>query len=367
MSGLTLGVEEEFLLVDAHGRLAASGPEITDAIDTDGVDDPDGQVEYELRRCQVEAATKVCTDVEEILTGLRELRDRLAAEAAERGQRLLPSGTAPLADDRQPRFTPDSRYRRMSRDFGELARASLTCACHVHVGIADQESGLRMSAHIRPWLPLLLALGANSPFHAGSDTRYASWRYEMWTRWPSAGPPPPFGSLDDYKSRVDGLLRCGAILDQGMVYWDIRLSEHQPTVEIRIADVMPTVEQAALLAVLVRALAGQAMAEHPCVQPTQDVLRGQLWRAARDGLGGQCVDPRSGNLVPAWQLVDALVERLAPYLDSTGDRDYVTDAVARLRVTGGGAQRQRALFDRRRKLTGVVDGLTWPIEATGDR
>lgn len=354
-AALTVGVEEEFLLVDEHGRLAGSGPEVTDS-----VDDPEGQVERELRRCQVESATKPCVAVDDIVNGLCGLRDQLAAEAARRGLRLLPAGTSLLADDRPPRFTPVSRYERMSRDFGELARVALTCACHVHVGIPDRDSGLRMSNHIRPWLPLLLALAANSPFHDGVDTRYASWRYQMWRLWPSAGPPPVFGSADDYESRVHGLARCGAILDRGMIYWDIRLSEHQPTLEIRIADVLPTPEHAALVAVLVRALATRALDGTGETGPSQEVLRGQLWRAARDGLAGRCVDPRSGRLVRAWRLLGGLVDDLAPYLRAAGDTDHVTGTLARLRVEGGGAQRQRAAFDRRRSLTDVIDSLAWP-------
>lgn len=349
---LTLGVEEEFLLVDEDGRLAASGPEITDA-----VDEHDGQVDHELRRCQVESATGVCTDVDDVVTGLRGLRDQLAAEAAERGQRLVPAGTDLLADDRPPRFTPDSRYRRMSQDFGQLARASLTCACHVHVGIPDPETGLLMSNHIRPWLPLLLALAANSPFHDGADTRYATWRYEMWRRWPSAGPPPHFDSVDDYESKVDGLLCSGAVLDRAMVYWDVRLSAHQPTLEVRIADVTPTVEHAALLAVLVRALATRAIDEPSKADVSQEVLRGELWRAGRDGLAGQCVDRRTGQLAPTWHLIDSLVDDLSPYLRSTGDVDHVTATLARLRAQGGGAQRQRAVFSRRDSLTDVIDDL----------
>ncbi|HEY1574678.1 MAG TPA: glutamate--cysteine ligase [Pseudonocardiaceae bacterium] len=351
-AALTLGVEEEFLVVDDDGRLAASGPEITDA-----VDERDGQVDHELRRCQVESATGVCTDVDDIVTGLRDLRDQLATKAAERGQRLVPAGTDLLADDRPPRFTPDSRYRRMSQDFGELARASLTCACHVHVGIPDPETGLLMSNHIRPWLPLLLALAANSPFHDGTDTRYATWRYEMWRRWPSAGPPPHFSSVDDYESRVDGLLCSGAVLDRAMVYWDVRLSAHQPTLEVRIADVTPTVEHAALLAVLVRALATRAIDGPPAAEVSQEVLRGELWRAGRDGLAGHCVDRRSGQLAPTWQLIDSLVDDLSPYLRATGDIDHVTGTLARLRAEGDGAQGQRAVFSRRGSLTDVIDDI----------
>src|SRR3954451_1241457 len=134
---LTLGVEEEFLLVDATGRLAAAGPEISEQ-----VDDLDGQVEHELRRCQVESATAVCDTIEEVVKGLHTLRDRLAAKAAEQNLRLIPSGPPPMADAPPPRFTPDVRYHRMAREFGGIAQASLTCACHVHVSIPDAATGL---------------------------------------------------------------------------------------------------------------------------------------------------------------------------------------------------------------------------------
>ena len=160
---------------------------------------------------------------------------------------------------------------------------------------------------------------------------------------------------------MDGLLRCGAILDRGMIYWDIRLSEHQATLETRIADVMPTVEQATLLAVLLRAMAGRALDGGSAPeQPSQEVLRGHLWRAARDGLTGRCADPRSGDLVPTWQLVEDLTGDLGPHLRSTGDEEFVAATLARLCGTGGGAQRQRAVFARRERLTDVVDGLAWP-------
>ena len=351
--GLTLGVEEEFLLVDGDGRLAAAGPEIYEQV-ADSV----GQVEHELRRCQVESATAVCATADEVVEGLRTLRDGLAVKANEQGLRLLASGTAPMADDRPPRFTPDVRYHRMAREFGAIAQASLTCACHVHVSIPDAATGLRISNHIRPWLPVLLALTANSPFRNGEDTAYASWRHVLWTRWPSAGPPPHFDSVDEYESRVDALTTAGAALDQGMVYWDVRLSAHQPTVEVRIADVLPTPAEAALLAVLVRGLAMQAMDGDtgPVAKPMPEALRAWLWRSARDGLTGQCVQPRSGILVPAWQVVNGLVAELEPWLRANNDAEFVEDTLARVRAEGNGAQRQRAAQER----SGLLDALAWP-------
>lgn len=351
----TFGVEEEFLLVDSEGRLASAGP----AISAELGETPEGQVEQELRRCQVESATDVCGTVEEVIDDLERLRGRLADEAAQRDLRLLPSGTAIRAFD-EPAFTHDGRYQRMAQEFGALADQSLTCACHVHVAIADRASGLLVSNTVRPWLPVLLALSANSPFHDGTDTGYASWRYLLWTRWPSSGPPPHFESVDEYESRVEGLRRSGAILDRGMVYWDVRLSEHVPTVEVRIADVAVDVWSAALVAVLVRALAGLAL---DTGDPTggkdlpQEVLRARLWRSARDGLGGACVDPGQGTARPAWEVLDDLLTRLGPYLRANGDDTFATEAIKRLRDQGGGAQRQRNAFGRGGLLTDVIDEL----------
>jgi len=356
-----MGVEEEFLLVDADGRLAATGPELSIAVE-DTVDEDDGQVQHELRRCQVESATPVCTTADDVFTALRGLRDRLAAEAARDDLRLLPSGTAPLPDDRPARVTPDRRYRRMARQFGPLARSMLICGTHVHIGIPDEATGLRISNHVRPWLPVLLALTANSPFQDGVDTGHASWRHELCKRWPSAGPPPHVDSVDDYEARLAGLLEAGAALDPGMLYWDVRLSAHQPTVEVRIADVVPTVDEAVMLAVLVRAIANRALdggSDCGGAGLPHEVLRARLWRSSRDGLAGRCVDPRTGRLAPAWQVVDGFVDTVRPWLRSTGDEDVVVSTLEWLRADGGGADRQRALFDRDHRLTDVVDGLAW--------
>ncbi|GAB2997442.1 glutamate--cysteine ligase [Amycolatopsis acidiphila] len=358
-TALTLGVEEEFLLVDRAGHLVSAGPAVTDE-----VSDPPGQVEHELRPCQVESATEVQTGVAGVTGGLRALRDELAREAATRDLRLLPAGVPPLAEDHTLEFTPNARYQRMGGEFGAVARSALTCACHVHVSIPDRAAGLAVSNGLRPWLPVLLALTANSPFHEGEDSGHASWRHVMWGRWPSAGPPPHFESEDHYESLVEALLRTGAILDRGMVYWDIRLSEHQPTVEVRVSDVAATVDEAALLAVLVRGLAAKALDDGAAPAGKTglppELLRAMLWRGARDGLAGRLVD-RDGDLVPAWQLVDHLVEQARPWLRETGDEDFAREVLDRLRRDGGGAQRQRAAFARRHRLADVLDELAWPV------
>ncbi|HEY0453188.1 glutamate--cysteine ligase [Actinophytocola sp.] len=350
---LTVGVEEEFLLVDADGRLSGQGPEVAHA-----ARDPQGELEPELTLCQVESATGVCETPEEVLTQLTTLRAELASVAREQGLRLLPSGCPVLAEDERPEITPKARYQRMAAHFGATARAGATCGCHVHIGMPDRALGVQVANHVRPWLPALLAVTANSPFD-GLDTGYASWRYQTWSRWPSAGPPPLFASLDAYESTVDALLRSGAILDKRMVYWDIRLSEHQPTLELRVADVAATAGDAALLATLVRGLVAHALeridAGVPAPALPDSLLRANLWRASHDGLGGQSLHPVTGALVAVHRQLADLLELVTPALGA--DLPFAAAGLASLRASGGGADRQREVFARRHKLTDVVDEL----------
>ncbi|NIH87484.1 carboxylate-amine ligase [Amycolatopsis granulosa] len=350
----TFGVEEEFLLVDEQGHLSERGPEVVEASAR-----PDGDVQRELARSQVELASEVCQDAAELLDRLTHFRSRLAGEAGKRQLRLVATATPLLAEQHPPGITPTPRYRRMGEHFGLIARTGTTCGCHVHVRIPDRATGVRVSNHTRPWLPVLLALTANSPFDGGTDTRYSSWRYVLWSRWPSAG-PPLLASLDDYESRVAALLEAGAMLDRGMIYWDIRLSEKRPTLEFRISDVTATAREATTLAALVRALVLTALSEldSPPPRVPGEVLRANLWRAARDGLDGSALHPETGRLTPAPALVGQLVERVRPALEQTGDLDFVIESLAWVREHGNGAQRQRRAYARRQELCDVIDLLS---------
>lgn len=347
---LTVGVEEEFLLVDANGQLAGRGPEVAGA-----AHDPRGELEPELTLCQVEAVTGVCHTPEGLLSQLITLRAELAEVARRRGLRVLPSGAPVLPEEDRPEITPKPRYLRMAEHYGATARAGTTCGCHVHIGMPDREQGVRVMNRVRAWLPALLTVTANSPFD-GLDTGYASWRYQNWSRWPSAGPPPRFASLDDYESTVDAMLRSGVILDKGMVYWDIRLSEHQPTLEFRVSDVAATAGDAALLATLVRGLVAHALDDDGVVPETPySVLRANLWRASRDGLAGACLHPVTGDLTPIHAQLSDLLAMIAPALGD--DVSFAEAGLAKLREQGTGADRQRNVYARRQTLTDVVNDL----------
>ncbi|WP_284748384.1 carboxylate-amine ligase [Amycolatopsis sp. RTGN1] len=354
---LTFGIEEEFFVVDRHGQLSQAGDDVVDAAEAAG--DGQGELQHELNRSQAETATGVCRTHAEALRQLSGLRRDLGRAARARGYRLLPAGAPPVSQVDPPRITPNPRYQRMAEHFGATAWTSLTCGCHVHVAIPDKESGIRVLGSVRPWLPALLTITANSAISDGYDTGYASWRYHQWSRWPSAGPPPRFGSLDEYESIVDGWLRSGAILDRGMIYWDVRLSEKQPTLEFRISDVAATPGEAVLLGVLARGLVTTALADDaPPPKLSNEVLRGRLWRASREGVTGCCPHPRTGDLEPAKAVLDDLIELTAPALEAAGDLDFARDATARLVAEGGGADRQRRAFAERNRAEAVVDLLT---------
>lgn len=354
---LTFGVEEEFLLVDENGQLSRGGPSVVAT-----AHDDEGEVQQELTTCQVESATGVCRTPEEVLAQLTRLRDELAATAALRGLRLMPSGTPLLPEVDPPGITPDPRYQRMATHFGATVKTVTTCGCHVHVAIPDGETGIQVSNRLRAWLPVLLTLTANSPFDAGMDTGYCSWRYQRWSQWPSAGPTPFFDSLDQYEETIDTLLRSGAILDRGMVYWHVRLSDNQPTLEFRINDVAATAREAALLAVIVRGLVATALddiaAGHRPTELSGEALRANLWRAARDGLPGECLHPLTGRLTPLHVQLKHLLEYITPALRSgAGDLDFATEGLAGLCASGGGAERQRAAYEKRQHMADVFDLL----------
>jgi carboxylate-amine ligase len=309
----------------------------------------------------LELTTAVHTDLHELHGALRSLRRAGAAAAEASGCRLLAAGTALVASP-WPGIADNPRYEHMLDRFGAIAGTPGLCGCHVHVGVPDRELAVQVCNHLRPWLPVLQALAANSPFFAGRDTGYASWRSVLYETWPSTGPTPYFVSAAAYERVVAELIDAGAMLDEAMVYWYARPSASYPTVEVRIGDVPPTAADAALLAGLVRGLVATALddiaAGAPAPGAADPLLRAAHWRAARDGLEGMAVDAHQRRLRPCWEAVDALVARIEPALARYGDAATVRDSLDRLRFVGCGATRQRRAYADRGRITDVTAMLT---------
>jgi glutamate---cysteine ligase / carboxylate-amine ligase len=224
--------------------------------------------------------------------------------------------------------------------------------------------------HLRIWLPLLQAATSNSPFFDGRDTGHASWRSVLWSRWPTAGPSPHLSSAEEYERTVEGLIASGAMFDQGMLYWYARLSAHVPTVEIRLGDVCPTVDDTLLLAALTRALVSTAVDEvrqgaAPRRVPDWLVAAAH-WRAGRDGLDGRAVDVRTGRARPAWELLRAMAEYVRPGLDRHGDTAAADGLLELLASRGTGARRQRERYARSGDLADVMRAAADATPASAD-
>jgi carboxylate-amine ligase len=355
----TVGVEEELLLVDVRTGKPRSVASQVIAAATDQDDAPvagDGGVESELQRYMVETQSSAASDLSDVEAELREWRRVVAHAAREAGAGVAALATAPLGD--AGLISPTPRYQRMAERFGPTAQEVLTCGCHVHVGVESDEVGIAAIDRIRIWLPVILAISANSPFHHGRDTGYASYRSQLWMRWPSAGPTDAFGTPDAYHELVSSMVESGVLLDEGMIYFDARLSRSYPTVEIRVADVCTDLEDTLVVAALCRALVETAAAEaasgDPAPQMPTSLLRLAVWRAGHDGVGGVLVDPVSRQPRPWLDLTRNLLSHVRDALEEFGDLERVEVGIDRLERVGTGATSQRRTFVKTGQLLDVV-------------
>jgi glutamate---cysteine ligase / carboxylate-amine ligase len=344
MEPFTLGVEEELHVVDlGSGDLVPRAPAVLAAARSALGDD----VGCELNLCQVETRSPVCEGLDEVETAIRSSRQVLAEAAAERGLGVVALGTHPFGrwqDQRVDRTRP--RYRALEEVYQELARQQIICGCHVHVGVPDRDALVQALTAMRGWLPVLLALSANSPFWQGHDTGYASFRQQIWRRWPTAGLPPPVYSAAEYIRVVEDLVASGAVPDESYLYWDARPSSRYPTLEVRVLDTCLDPDDAVAIAGLIRALVWtcvhdrERVAGLPVLQRTE-VIESGMWSASRYGLSGRLWSPISGEGAAA-AVVDELLLRCGPGLQAHGDEDRVTGGVLQILRRGTGAAFQRA-------------------------
>jgi carboxylate-amine ligase len=353
----TVGVEEEFLLLDPWtGSVAAVAPEVIALAAAPGV------VSSEIMRYMVETRTPVCRNLEQVRAGLAGARRRLARAAAAHDVRSVAVGVPPRGLPAEVVVTETPRYSEMLRRFPDLVRTSGTCACHVHVGLANRRLALQVLLRVRPWLPALLALTAASPVWEGRDSGWASQRFPLVSRWPTARPPPAATSVEEYDAQVRTDVSTGLALDERSIYYLARLSPRYPTVEVRVADVCLTVDHAVAYAGLVRALVATAIDETskavPPLPVTEAQLRQSCWSAARLGLAGHLPDPRTGQQIPTPSVLEGLLELVHPTLGAWGDDSVVLPTLARLIERGGGAAIHRQVLHSVDTPSGFVNALS---------
>ncbi|MCZ4120961.1 glutamate--cysteine ligase 2 [Streptomyces sp. H39-S7] len=351
----TVGVEEELLLVEpGTGEPRAVAGAVLAA---QAESDDEARLEAELQREQLETTTRPQVSMSDLAREVRRWRAAASERAREAGADVAALATSPLPVD--PSVSAGKRYQRLVEKFGLTAQEQLTCGCHVHVSVESDDEGVAVLDGIRPWLSVLLALSANSPYWQGRDSDYSSYRSQVWGRWPSAGPAEAFGSAEGYRTHVSSLLATGTLLDEGMIYFDARLSRNYPTVEVRVADVCLDADDTVLLAALVRGLVETSArawrAGEPPSSASVGLLRLGAWQAARSGISGRLVHPLTWTPAPAEEVIGALVDHVTDALSDADDLTLVKESLNRLLSLGGGAGIQRATHARTGDLRAVVD------------
>lgn len=343
----TIGVEEEFVLLDpATLAPVARADEALRALRQRTGDA--GRVTPEFFPSQIEYASPVCTSAAELAASLSAFREALAGWADRAGVVAAAVGT-PFQVVAGAEVTAEDRFRDIAGRFGRIVPDHQINGLHVHVSVGDRDRAVRAMNTLRPWLPVLLALSANSPFWAGEDTGFASWRAIHGRRWTTHGIPPRFRDAEDYQARVSALVGVGGTSDAGTINWVVRPSERFPTVETRVFDAQLDVGHSVALAVLLRAV----LAADPTIPSlTPELLDAAYWHAARDGLDGDLLDPVRGDLRGAKEVVGELLGVAGPGLDREGDAALVQESVERILNEGNGATHQR-----RARRCGGVPGL----------
>ena len=341
---LTVGVEEEFFLLDRDGLTTSLAPAVLDLLSS-----PE-RFQHEWMQCQIESATPVCADLPSLATELVAGRRAVAEAAAATGAVVVASGTPPCRAGGPMVMTDDERYRRLRARLPG-SEDLVTCGCHVHVGVPSRDVGVAVVNLVSGWLPVLLALGGNSPMWGASDSGWESYRHAVSRRWPTARVAPWCVDTAEYDAAVAAEIAEARAIDPASVYWHLRLSPHLPTVEFRVADVGLTVSDSLLQAALSRALVATALTAIAAtgVAPSAEALtRGGLLdesmtRAARYGVRALLLDPSTEALGPAQWVLRQMIRHLRPALLAAGDWATVTDLLAQRRRRGSGAQRQRDL------------------------
>ena len=340
----SMGIEEEYLLVDLESYALAEAPE---GLMKACVAKLENQVSPEFLQCQIEIGTKVCADIGAAREDLKRLRNTVAEEAARFNLAPIAASCHPLADWKNQHHTDKDRYNSLQRDLGGVARRMLICGCHVHVGLDDDSLRADLMRQMAYFLPHLLALSTSSPFWQGQDTQMASYRISVFDNLPRTGLPPQFHNWQDFQRSVDVLVRLGVIEDSSKIWWDLRPSARFPTLETRIMDVSPRMEDTLALAALNQSLLRMLWRLRVKNQRWR-IYEGFLiaenrWRAQRYGVTEGLIDFGRGEIVPFNELIDellVLVEEDAGTLKCQQEVDHLRRIVA----NGTSATRQRKVL-----------------------
>ncbi len=360
-SDSTIGVEEELQLVRPEdGRLTERPSELAETISDSG-----GRLQAEIFQAMLETTTVPCADVDRLAREMRDLRTWTHDAGREHGFAAVAAGTHPFATWETEHTTDAPRYKDLIGKIGLPMASDLVFGQHVHVGVGSKQEAIHVADELRTRVPLLLALSANSPFWRGLDTGLESARVNVSAGVPRSGLPPRLGTWDAFRSLIQAYESTGAIDDVTEVWWDVRPRPDLGTVEVRIADqptrLVTSIALAALTAAFVlHAAQGFRRGEAPRQGPCRALLEENRWRAARHGVRARFIEaPPSGEArsVPFEDVWDRTIKDISPTIDRMGIRDQIQHLGDRVRSREGGADKQRAAYERGESLTSVVEDL----------
>jgi carboxylate-amine ligase len=368
----TVGVEEEYLLVDQETRALIVDP--PESLMRECEERCGAQVTAELLRSQIEIGTKVCNNMQEVREDLIRLRGSIKEVANSHGLAPIAASTHPFSRWQDQKSTPKERYDQLTVEMQRTARRLLICGMHVHVGIDDDELRIDLMNQMSYFLPHLLALSCSSPFWEGEDTGLKSYRLTVFDSLPRTGVPERFSSFGEYERHVQIMMDAGLIEDSTRIWWDIRPSGRFPTLETRIMDVCTrvddTVALAALLVCILRMLYRLRRANMRWRQYTPMLIQENRWRAMRYSFDEGLIDLAKGEVVPFEDLLGELLSLVAEDAEALGCTDEV-NSLQHIVQRGTSAHRQLRKYElelaggasKEDALKAVVDKLIYDTAA----
>lgn len=357
MADFTLGIEEEFQIIDPVTRDLKA--HITEMID-EGQMILGEQVKPEMHQSMIEVGTGICNNVQEARTDVIRLRRIISELAAKKGLRIAAASTHPFSDWETSQITPNERYYLLIEEMQHVARSLLIFGMHVHVGIDDREASVHLMNSARYFLPHVLALTTSSPFWVGRNTGLKSYRCEVFKKFPRTDIPDYFSSIGEFDSYVNLLIKTGCIDNAKKIWWDVRPHPFFPTLEFRICDLPSKVEEVVTVAALFQAIIAKLYKLYRQNMGfrlyRRALIQENKWRAVRYGLDGKMIDFGKQKEVPTRDLILELLDFIDDVVDELGSRKEI-EYVHTILQNGTSADRQLRRFEETGDLKAVVDGI----------
>ncbi len=351
----TLGVEEEYMVIDPHTRELKSHEQ---KIVIEGQKIIKDKVKAEMHQAVVEVGTDICQNIDEAYNDVSTLRKTISHIAGDLGLWVGASGTHPFSHWERQLITDHVRYNEIVNELQEAARSNLIFGLHVHVGMEDRKMAIHIANSARYFLPHVYALSTNSPFWEARKTGYKSFRTKVFDKFPRTGIPDSFESIEAYDNYVNLLIKTNCIDNAKKIWWDLRVHPFFNTVEFRVCDVPMTIEETIAITALFQAICAKLYKLRSqnmnFIMYHRALLNENKWRASRYGIEGSLIDFGKESEVNTRVLIYELLDFVDDVVDQLGSR-HAINLVHKILEQGTGADRQLAVYDKTQSLTDVVD------------